>query len=252
MTLHQYQLNSGFVLHTRPYRETSVLVDFFTQESGRITAIVRGVRKARSSYAGLLLPFLPLCVSFRGKTELLNITTLESTGTYYSLQNQALFCGLYVNELLYHLLHKHDPYPDLFTNYQELLLRLQDFSSNATQQRWALCLFLKKLLQEIGYGVQWNRTVNGDFVNENASYFFEFGLGFSIAGRQQNPLKRYDCFEGRSLLILHNENYADAYKENISFTENLKEIGYIFNAIFHHLLGDKFLLCQRVFGMSNF
>lgn len=250
MTLPQSQLTLAFVLHTRPYRETSALVDFFTQESGRLTAIVRGARKARSSYAGLLLPFLPLCVSFRGKTELLNITTLEATGTYYSLQNQALFCGLYVNELLYRLLHKHDPYSDLFTDYQKLLQRLQGLSSNVTQQRWALYLFAKKLLQEIGYGLQWNKTVNGDLVCENENYFFEFGLGFSVAGQQQSLVKRYDCFKGRSLLILHNENYAD--KENMSHTENLKEIGRIFNAIFYHLLGDKFLLCQRVFGMSNF
>jgi len=243
--MHLAPVTPAFILHTRPYRETSMLVDFFTQEYGRISAVVRGVRQVRSKRAGLLLPFLPLCVSFRGKTDLVNIITLESTGVYFSLQNRALFCGLYANELLCRLLHKYDPYPVLYSLYQEFLTRLHKLPANITQQQWVLYLFAQKLLQEIGYGVQWHKTANGEPINPDEYYYFEFGIGFVVARQQQGILAR-NKYKGTSLLALYEDNWIDS---NDSQSKNiLQEIDSIFSIIFQRLLGEKFLLCQRVFG----
>lgn len=291
MAYTQSQLTSAFVLHTRPYRETSMLVDFFTREFGRITGIVRGVRKARSLKAGLLSPFLPLCLSFRGKTDLLNVVTLETNGAGHLLQGHALFCGLYANELLYWLLQRHDPYSVLYTNYQALLHDLVDISLKRKQLQLVLYLFIKKLLQEIGYGLQWNRTSTGDDIIADKYYRFEFGIGFNMLetewGQQGGVALPSSCcykpIQGKYLLAMHDNSFVDLYRLRTCFqstamvqidsnslilqrgasssnqnphsadmrgeqnSEWVEDIGHVFNVIFHHLLGDKFLLCQRIF-----
>src|SRR3990167_1032441 len=97
-------LQPAYVLHRRAYRETSFLVELFTQEYGRLTVVARGVRKANSSTTGLLQPFSPLLVSYGGKGELLTLFSVEARKTMLRLQRDALFAGLYLNELLMYLL----------------------------------------------------------------------------------------------------------------------------------------------------
>jgi DNA repair protein RecO (recombination protein O) len=112
-------LQPAYILHSRPYRDSSVILEVFTPEHGRISALARGARrKSRGgSAAALLQLFTPLLLSFSGRGELKTLTAREAAGTAVSLRGDRLYSGLYVNELLVRLLHRYDPHPQLFVAY---------------------------------------------------------------------------------------------------------------------------------------
>ncbi|MCB1827507.1 MAG: DNA repair protein RecO, partial [Coxiellaceae bacterium] len=105
------------VLHARSFRETSLLVDFFTQEHGRVCAVARGARTQRSKFRGLLQPFIPVTISWSGRSDLVTLSDAEPCGMPLSFSGTALLSGLYINELLVRLLARHDPHPELFMYY---------------------------------------------------------------------------------------------------------------------------------------
>ena len=114
-------LQPAYVLHRRAYRETSFLVELFALEYGRLTVIARGARKTKSAIQGLLQPFIPLLVSWSGKTELLTLTHVEANGAIKFLRGECLFAGFYLNELLMCLLQKWDSHHQLYTVYENTL-----------------------------------------------------------------------------------------------------------------------------------
>ena len=122
-----------YVLHRRAYRETSLILDLFSFEHGRIAAIARGARAARSPMHGYSEPFVELHVSWSRRGEMATVTALEPVTPMaprrYS--RQALWCGLYVNELLLRLLTRDDPEPELFEAYAALLNRLHTSNRQA-------------------------------------------------------------------------------------------------------------------------
>src|SRR3989338_1657766 len=101
-------LQPAYVLHLRSYRESSFLVELFTKEQGRMTVLAKGVRKKKSPLQGLLQPFIPLLVSWVGKSELMILTQAEAHGAMKQLKGTCLYAGLYLNELLMGLLQKWD------------------------------------------------------------------------------------------------------------------------------------------------
>ena len=116
-------LNPAFVIHSRPYRETSQLVEVFTQDSGRFTLVARGSRGPRSPLKGLLQPFSLLTISWRGKGDLKNLTQVECPDHSLRLGGDRLFYGLYLNELVYYLLEAHTPFPEVFDAYARAMDR---------------------------------------------------------------------------------------------------------------------------------
>ena len=126
-------LQPAYVLHSRPYRDSSALLEVLTPEHGRISLVARGVRNRsrRGSGAAQLQPFVPLLLSFTGRGELKTLTAKETVGAAISLRGERMFSGLYINELLVRLLHRHDPHPQLFALYGQTLEALQ---GNAEQQ----------------------------------------------------------------------------------------------------------------------
>lgn len=139
---------AAYVLHARPYRETSLLVDLFTLEHGLVSVVARGARKPGSRLRALLQPFQSLQVSWQGRSELKNLRSAEATETSCMLQGRALLCGLYLNELLQRLLKPHDPHPRLFVYFRYALNELklsQDIEG-------ALRTFERQLLEQLGFG----------------------------------------------------------------------------------------------------
>src|SRR4029079_13195722 len=114
-------LQPAFILHHRPFRETSVLLDVFSEEHGRISLVAKGVRTHRSKLKALLQPFVPLLASWQGKNELMNLVSVEANGPPFQLCGDCLLSGFYVNELLVRLLQKQDPHPRLFSYYVSTL-----------------------------------------------------------------------------------------------------------------------------------
>ncbi|MFA6408698.1 MAG: DNA repair protein RecO [Gammaproteobacteria bacterium] len=195
------QQEPAFILHTKPFRDTSFLVSAFTQNHGHISLLARGARSKKSPLRSLLLPFTPLALSWAGKTDLPCVSQAEISSLQYQLTDKALMSGLYLNELLVRLLERHTSYPELFSTYQNTLKNLEENSSN----RATLRLFEKKLLSEIGYGLHLTETKDGYEINSEENYYFEFGIGLQKA---PNLTPSEKIFSGQNLLALHNESLS--------------------------------------------
>ena len=191
-------LQPGFILHHRPYRETSVILDVFTQEFGRLALVARGVRKERSRMKALLQPFVPLLLTYRGQGELLTLDSAEGNGPPLQLRGDCLLSGLYLNELLIKVLQKSDPLPRLYTIYYHTLLEL----GNSVLKQKTLRLFEKKLLEELGYALQLDADCStGQALHADCYYEYFPDQGFKQVERTG--------FRGKSLLALANEDLDD-------------------------------------------
>jgi len=137
------------VLHSYPFRETSLVVEAFTRHHGRIGLVARGARRPRSSLRGVLSSFQPLLLSWTGKSDLLTLTRAEWEGMYVALRGQMLMCGFYLNELLLKLLARADPHERLYDAYRDTLATLAEGQEpEATLRRFEV-----RLLEELGYAV---------------------------------------------------------------------------------------------------
>lgn len=164
-------LQPAYVLHSRPYRDSSLLLEVFTAEQGRISLVGKGARRRTrgGSTASLLQPFVPLLVSFSGRNELRTLTQVESAGAATALRGERVFSGLYVNELLVRMLHRHDPHPALFAAYAGALQELEEAASVDVVLRQ----FEFRLLNDLGYSFDMavdGRT--GELLREDAWYQF--------------------------------------------------------------------------------
>lgn len=137
----------GFVLHTWPYRETSLVVEVFSRHHGRTALIARGARRPRSALRGQIQPFTPLLLSWFGKNEVRTLHGAEWQGGLAPLSGLPLMCGFYLNELLLKLLARDDPHEQLFDYYRATLMEL----TQASDLERILRRFEKHLLSEIGY-----------------------------------------------------------------------------------------------------
>src|SRR3569833_1174837 len=148
-------LQPAYVLHRRPYRDTSALLDVFTPDFGRVGLVARGARQAKSRSAALLQPFQPVWASWSGSGDLSTMSAVEGAGSARWLTGAALMSGLYLNELLVRLLHRFDPHPELFACYETALNRLVQTPEQTAEPALeaSLRIFEKRLLAEIGYGL---------------------------------------------------------------------------------------------------
>jgi DNA repair protein RecO (recombination protein O) len=145
------------VLHTTPYRETSLLVEIFTRQYGRIGMVARGARRPKSGLRAVLVPFQPLLLAWSGSGELVTLNAAEAVDEPLALSGDALLCGFYVNELVFRLLHRHDPHEALYDRYLQSLRALRKGDVLPAVLR----LFEKHLLQELGYGLVLEHAADG-------------------------------------------------------------------------------------------
>jgi DNA repair protein RecO (recombination protein O) len=139
---------SGFILHARAWRETSLLLECLTREHGRVGLVARGVRRERTKIPrALLQPLVSLNLGWTGRGELATLTGIEADGQMSPLVGQALLCALYVNELVLRLTLRHDPQPQLYDAYAQAITRLAGDASSA----WTLRRFERDLLTQLGY-----------------------------------------------------------------------------------------------------
>ncbi len=142
-------LEPGFVLHRKPYRDTSLLLEIFTARQGRVGLVAKGARRPRSMLKGLLQPFQPLLLSWTGRGELRTLIGAEPAERPLFLAGAALAGGFYLNEVLLRLVERHDPQPELYPVYARTLSALAETSD----MEWTLRLFERDLLQCLGYGL---------------------------------------------------------------------------------------------------
>lgn len=141
----------AFVLHSRPYRETSLLLECLTRDHGRLGVVARGVRRERARLQRAQLePFQPLMLDLLMRGELATLQTAEGVGAPLRLVGDAGLAGLYLNELAVRLTGRQDPLPELFDAYARTLPRL----AGGEPLAWTLRRFERDLLEALGYGLQ--------------------------------------------------------------------------------------------------
>ncbi|MBC8027963.1 MAG: DNA repair protein RecO [Steroidobacteraceae bacterium] len=190
-------LEPAYVLHHREYRDTSRILDVFSESHGRITLFARGARGPKSKYASLLMPFRPLLLSWTGRGDAAQMTGAEA-GTEagaeaFAVPAAQVMSAFYLNELVIRLTTLHDPQPQLFVDYARALRRL----GVESQPEAALRVFEKRLLESIGYGLELD-------VEEGHHYQFRAGLGF-LEVLPDAP----GAYAGRTLLALREESLDD-------------------------------------------
>jgi DNA repair protein RecO (recombination protein O) len=188
------QLEPGYVLNARPYSDTSLLVEVFTRGHGRLGLIARGARGPRSKTRALLQALQPLLLSWIASGELGTLTGAEAAGASVVLPGERVFYAWYVNELLLKLLQRHDPHGQLFEVYALTLTQLAEPSAEP-----ALRIFEKRLLAELGYGLQ----LPNDLVADQ-HYRYDWAEGPLPAPPSSSS------FAGASLLALANETLDTA------------------------------------------
>ena len=163
----------GFILHTYPFKETSVVAEVITRGHGRVALIARGARRPASALRGLMQPFTPLLLSWFGKSELKTLHAAEWQGGLIAPQGRALMCGFYLNELLLRLLARGDAHELLYDRYVDTLDQLAGESSSVDYER-ILRRFEKNLLSEIGYGATFDIDAeSGAPIEPGVRYVFQ-------------------------------------------------------------------------------
>jgi DNA repair protein RecO (recombination protein O) len=223
---HRQDAQPAFVLHTYPYLETSLLVETFTRNFGRVPLVAKGARRPRSALRGSLLAFQPLQLSWAGKSELRTLHKVEWQGGQPFLQGMSLICGFYLNELLVRLLHRDDPHEQLFLYYQQTLAAL------SIQKDYTPVLrhFEQRMLQELGYALTLNHDVaSGEPMNPDKEYRYEIERGPVAleAGANSYGLQ----LRGKTLLDMEQDDYSDT----VTRQQSKALMRYILN----HYLGDQ-------------
>lgn len=201
-------LQPAFILQHREYRETSLILDVLTRDYGVLSILAKGARKKKSRQGGLLMPFIALNISFQGNSDLKILTGSEILCTY-RLTGLAVFCGFYLNELMYYFLHRNDPHPELYDDYQRCLQNLKD----AADFEFTLRTFELRLLEQIGYGLPLSYDSGDNMpVVKQARYRYQAGVGVVrsqdgyicgstlLALQSGSPLSSLELAEAKRLL----------------------------------------------------
>lgn len=193
----------GYVLHTYPYKETSLIVELFTRRFGRVALLARGARRPRSAMRGVLLSFHPLRLNWSVSAELGNLMSVEWAGALQPLAGQGLMCGFYLSELLLRLLPRDDPHEALFDIYACALKDL----SQGTVYTAVLRAFEKRLLAELGYAPLLEHDAASRPIDPEALYVYEPERGPTpVNGARSGAL----VVHGRTLLDLAADEYSSA------------------------------------------
>lgn len=228
-------LQPSFVLHSRPYRDSSAIVELFTAEHGRLSAVARGARRQgkKVGRGGLLQPFVPLLLSFAGRTELKTLGAIESAGPPLALGGERMFSGMYMNELLVRLLHRHDPHPELFAAYSDALRAL----AGAAIPDTVLRPFELFLLRELGYNLALD--IDGDsgatiVAGERYRFHPEQGLVLSAG----EPPRGVATYPGAHLLLLAAGEFGGPARATAK---------HLLREVLRHHLGDVPLRSRELF-----
>lgn len=193
----------AFVLHSYPYKETSLIADVFSRDFGRVALIAKGAKRPHSKLRGVLQTFQPLSVGWSGKSEVRTLTAAEWVGGLLPLEKSALLSGFYLNELLVKLLARDDPHPALFDHYVSTLNQL----AHGEAAPIVLRKFERALLKETGVGGDFTRCAStGEAVEAEQIYVVDPERG----PRPAHPADTAPRVAGKTLLDMEREDYTDS------------------------------------------
>jgi DNA repair protein RecO (recombination protein O) len=201
---HRVGEQPGFILHSYPHRETSLIVDVFSRDHGRIALVAKGAKRPHSALRGALQTFQPLALSWSGKSEVRTLTKAEWIGGMRPLAGDALLCGFYANELLVKFCARDDPHERLFDHYVLTLNRL----AHDEPPVQVLRSFERVLLRETGYAIAFDCTTREQMpVEAGRLYVFEPERGVCEAGAGHAELPKV---WGQTLIDMEHDDYSRA------------------------------------------
>ena len=195
----------AYVLHTYPFRDTSVIVEAFTRHHGRLGLVARGAKRPKSALRPALLAFQPLAIAWSGRGELRTLTRAEWVGGARMPLGVSMLCGYYLNELLLKLLQRDDPHEALFDAYAEALTLL----ATSNRPEAVLRRFEITLLREIGYALELEREPEAGVplvAEHRYSYLPERGPAAMQTGA---PVVGAVELRGKTLLDMARDDYSD-------------------------------------------
>ena len=214
----------AYVLHARAYRETSLLLEAFTRDHGRVGVVARGVRRERSRLPrGVLQPLQPLLLDWSATGELGTLISAEAASAPFALSGEALLAAIYLNELVLRLSGRGDPHPAAFAAYADCLARL----ASGTGIGWTLRRFERDLLADLGYALLLDRTAAGHPLDALVDYAYDAEAG---AGEWQ-PGTRLPRVSGAALLALD--------RDEVPAAEHLAQLRHLMRSLIRHHLGGE-------------
>ncbi|MFO1282126.1 MAG: DNA repair protein RecO [Burkholderiales bacterium] len=194
----------AFVLHTWPYKETSLIVEAFAREDGRVAMVAKGAKRPRSELHGVLQAFQPVALSWSGAGEMKTLVRAEWRGGLPLPSGSGLLCGFYLNELVMKLVPRDDPHPGLYDAYAAALAELGAGAAQAPVLR----RFELALLSELGYALPLAAEAGtGAPIDAATRYHYAFDKG---AQRQPPPGGgRWPLVRGATLIALAQGRYDD-------------------------------------------
>ncbi|MGB7480732.1 MAG: DNA repair protein RecO [Burkholderiaceae bacterium] len=206
---HRVSHQPGFVLHSHPYKETSLIIEVFARDYGRVALVAKGAKRPHSKLRGVLQTFQPLALGWSGKSEMRTLTSAEWVGGMPPLERSALLCGFYLNELLVKLLARDDPHPALFDRYVATLNQL----AHDEPAPIVLRQFERALLKETGVAGDFSLcTATGKPVEPQRQYVVDPERG----PRPALPSDAWPRVAGKTLLDMEREDYGDAATQSQS------------------------------------
>jgi DNA repair protein RecO (recombination protein O) len=206
MTTGKIDRQLAYVLHARPYRETSLLIEVLTVAHGRIALVARGARRPRSDLRGTLLPFQPLQLSWFGKNEVRTLHVADWQGGVPQLSGLSLICGFYLNELLIRLTARDDPNAELWASYDRAVRGL---ASGQQKQSRVLRRFELDLIRSLGYAPQLDTDSEGGAVMDGRYYRCAPGSP-PEADFGGEPDGRITLVSGATLLAMARDDFSEA------------------------------------------
>lgn len=209
----EQQWVKGYVLHSRPYRETSVIADLFTRDQGRVSVVFRGVKssKGKTAKGRLLQPFQPLSFLWYGDRELKTGKDFEASGAACFFSGTLLYSALYLNELLQRLLFREDPHPELYDQYCNTLDRLQSTAAaDVADIEILLRHFEWGLLTDLGYEIALDRDSEYHSIDPDLDYRYDADAGFLPATRRLDPAQQHYYFRGADLLGMAAQQWQES------------------------------------------
>ncbi len=199
---HRIANQPAFVLHSYPYKETSLLIHAFSRDYGCVALVAKGAKRPHSKLRAALQTFQPLHLSWSGKAEVRTLTGAEWIGGLLPLERSALLCGFYLKELLVKLLARDDPHPELFDHYVAALNQLAHEEPAAIVLRKFELALLKQT------GVIGSLVTSADLrqsVKPDLQYVFDPERG----PRQPYASDNAPVISGKTLLDMAAEDYSD-------------------------------------------
>jgi len=228
-----------FILHRRDFRNTSLIIEVFSAEYGRVAMVSRGARRPKSRVNALLQVFQPLLISWTGRGELQTLTNVEAAEFVSPLSGESYASAYYLTELIYRLLKPADVHEALFTSYAKSIAALRDTNGDAQTAEIILRLFEKTLLQELGYGLVLDHEVNtGEAIMDDRYYEYvpEHGPVECHPESIPNGVK----LSGRSIIALATEEFTGV--------DCLRDCKRLMRTVLQCYLGDKPLQSRMLYN----